>query len=251
MTDSSAVPAGALGFARTAELYERARPSYPSEAVDAVIAELGLQAGATVVDLGAGTGKWARLLVERDLDVIAVEPVDEMRAQLERAVPDAEALEGSAEAIPVADESADAVTAAQAFHWFHLDRALPEIHRVLRPGAGLGIVWNERDWSDPLQVALDELVAPHRKPYPAGDLVWRDALGASGLFGDLKEDRFENVQLLTADAVVDRVGSVSWIGSLEPGERAGVLDAVRELVADRPEPIPFRYVTEVFTCKRR
>jgi SAM-dependent methyltransferase len=246
----SLIDPGARGFSRTAELYERARPSYPSEAVDALIAELGLQPGAAVVDLGAGTGKWARLLVERDLHVIAVEPIDEMRGVLESAVPEAEAVSGSAEEVPVADESADAVTAAQAFHWFHLDRALPEIHRVLRPGGGLGIVWNERDRSDPLQVALEELVAPHRRSYPAGDLSWRDALVAGGLFGAVKESRFENVQALDADGVVERVGSISWIGSLEPREREHVLDAARELVAGRSEPIPFRYVTEVFTCRR-
>jgi SAM-dependent methyltransferase len=242
---------GARAFSRTAALYERSRPSYPPEAVDAVLEEFHLSAGDTVVDLGAGTGKWARLLVERGLDVVAVEPIAEMRAELERAVPGATALEGTAEQIPSEDASADAVTAAQAFHWFHLDRALPEIHRVLRSGGGFAAVWNERDRTDPLQQALDEIVAPHRGSYPAGDLEWQRVVAGSDLFEPARELRFEYVHLLDAEGVVERVGSVSWIGALESRERAAVLDSVRDVVAGRPEPIPFRYVTEVFTCRRR
>jgi SAM-dependent methyltransferase len=248
---ASAIDPGARGFSRTAELYERARPSYPAAAVDAVTAELGLRPGATVIDLGAGTGKWARLLVERGLHVIAVEPVDEMRRVLQRSVPEAVAVLGAAEEIPVAEGSADAVTAAQAFHWFHLGRALLEIHRVLRPGGGLAVVWNERDRSDPLQTAIDELISPHRGSYPSGDLSWRTEIKASGLFGPVRESQFANEQLLDADGLVERVGSISWIGSLSELKRGGVLQRVRELVAGREEPFVFRYVTEVFTCKRR
>ena len=245
------VPEGARSFARTAEEYERARPSYAPEAVDAVVREFGLASGATVVDLGAGTGKWTRLLTARGFRVIAVEPIAEMRSALERAVPDATAVDGTAEAIPVPDGTAAAVTAAQAFHWFRAERALAEIHRVLSDGGGLAAVWNVPDESDSLQAALGEIVAPYRGAYPGRDVSWNDLVEASGLFDDLAERRFPHVHTLDADGVVARVASISWIGALDPAERERVLQRVRALVADRPGPIEVGYVTEVFTCKAR
>ncbi len=124
----------ARGFELAAEVYERARPDYPDNALDFIVESLGLSSGDRVVDLGAGTGKFARQLVAHGLRVTAVEPVREMRAILEAVVPQATAVEGTAEAIPLEDETADGVTAAQAFHWFERRRALPEIYRVLRRG---------------------------------------------------------------------------------------------------------------------
>jgi ubiquinone/menaquinone biosynthesis C-methylase UbiE len=120
----------ARGFEQAADVYERARPDYPEAALDWIVDSLGLSPGARVVDIGAGTGKFARQLAARALHVTAVEPIGEMRAVLERAVPEVDALAGTAEAIPVEDASADAVTAAQAFHWFDAERALPEMYRV-------------------------------------------------------------------------------------------------------------------------
>ena len=102
-----------------------------------------------MLDLGAGTGKLTRVLAARYAHVIAVEPLDGMRGILERVVPDVEALPGSAERIPLDDASVDAVFAAQAFHWFDHDRAIPEIARVLRPGGVLALVWNGPDESRP------------------------------------------------------------------------------------------------------
>ena len=113
-----------------AERYERGRPDYPRAAVDAIVSELDLRAGRTVLDLGAGTGKLTRLLLPSGANVIAVEPIREMREQLTGVV----ALAGTAERIPLTDDYVDAVTVAQAFHWFEADVALREIHRVLRTG---------------------------------------------------------------------------------------------------------------------
>ena len=132
-------------FDLAAEEYERTRPSYPSELLD----ELPLDSDADVLDLGAGTGKLTRVLVGRYAHVTAVEPLDGMRRILERVVPAAEALPGSAERIPLDDASVDAVFAAQAFHWFDHDVAMPEIARVLRPGGVLCLVWNGPDESRP------------------------------------------------------------------------------------------------------
>ena len=120
------------------------------------------------MDVGAGTGKFARQLVARGLRVTGVEPIAEMREVFKRTV-QAEALEGTAEAIPLADETADAVTAAQAFHWFDAERALPELRRVLRPRGGVALIWNVRDEEDPLHQAYGEAIRPFKgDDYPAG-----------------------------------------------------------------------------------
>ncbi|HEX5028163.1 MAG TPA: class I SAM-dependent methyltransferase, partial [Gaiellaceae bacterium] len=125
-------------FAEVAQAYERGRPSYPDDAVRWLVGERACD----VVDLGAGTGKLTRILVAHGHRVVAVEPLDAMRSELEAAVPGAHALAGSAEAIPLEDASADVVTSAQAFHWFDHDAALPEIARVLRPDGRIALVWN-------------------------------------------------------------------------------------------------------------
>ncbi len=156
-----------LGFSSAAEVYERARPDYPQAAIDWLAERLPLEPGLTVVDLAAGTGKLTRQLLPTGATVIAVEPLAEMRAELERAVPSVQALEGVAEAIPLANASADAATVAQGFHWFEVERAARELHRVLRPGGALALIWNARDDADPLHRAIDEILDPLRRSAPA------------------------------------------------------------------------------------
>jgi ubiquinone/menaquinone biosynthesis C-methylase UbiE len=160
----------APSFARAAEAYERARPGYAPAAVAYLVQQLELRPGRVVLDLGAGTGKLARQLLASGAHVIAVEPLAEMRALVPEGI---EALDGRAEAIPLQDASVDAVTVAQAFHWFDEDAARAEIRRVLRPGGALALVSNRRDGSDPLTRAFDETLERHRahgplEPPPAG-----------------------------------------------------------------------------------
>ena len=135
-------PSAATGFARSVEAYERARPEYPPEAIAWLARELDLRPGRTVVDLAAGSGKLTRPLAALGCEVIAVEPVAEMRAAIGPTA--TQALDGTAEAIPLPDDSADAVTVGQAFHWFDGPKALAEIERVLRPGGALALAWNRR-----------------------------------------------------------------------------------------------------------
>src|SRR5712671_3101577 len=125
------------GFAVAADVYERGRPDYPAVAIARIVSRLGLGRGRTVLDLAAGTGKLTRLLVPSGANVLAVEPVREMRTELERRVPGVATLGGTAERIPLNNGYVDAVTVGQAFHWFSPDPALREIHRVLRPGGGV------------------------------------------------------------------------------------------------------------------
>jgi ubiquinone/menaquinone biosynthesis C-methylase UbiE len=210
---------------------------------------LGLRAGATVVDVGAGTGKLTRDLVPTGAHVIAVEPLGEMRTQLEAAVPDAEVLAGSAEELPLPDGSADAVVAASAFHWFDAERALPEIHRVLRPGGTLATLGNGRDLSDPLQREIQAIVGPY-VPAVGELLAWIAMVDASPLFGPVEEFSTAHEQWFDADGLAERMGTVSYVARLPEDERADVLARIRMLGEAQPEsPFPFRYRTEARVCR--
>jgi SAM-dependent methyltransferase len=244
-------PAAAGGFASAADAYERGRPGYPEEAVAWIAERLGLQPGKDVLDLAAGTGKLTRALVPFGARVVAVEPVDEMREQLFRALPDVDAFDGTAESIPLPDESIDAITCGQAFHWFRTEEALREIHRVLRPGGGLALIWNVRDLRDPLQTRIQEIISEHgaevrshRDIDPAGQV------SASGLFGPVEERSWPYVQRLSRAHLVDRIASTSYIAVLDPDTRAEVLSRVLEAADGLPEPIAIPYLTDVYIASR-
>jgi len=235
-------PVAAAGFASAAEVYDRARPSYPPKAIDWLVERTGLGPGKTVVDVGAGTGKLTRQLVGTGARVVAVEPIAEMRALIGVG----EAVDGTAEELPLEDASADALTVAQAFHWFDSDRALPELHRVLRPGGRLALFWNVRDLDDPLQRAVEALLSEHRgQLVPQREGRWRLPLAESRLFGDEERREFRLEQRFTADDLCARVASTSFVAAMPPGEREGLLGRVRELVGGREEPFSFPYRTEV------
>ena len=215
-------PTAAAGFDRAADAYERGRPGYPAEAVAHLAAHFRLGEGVTVLDLAAGTGKLTRMLATTGATVVAVEPVAGMRRVLGEAVPGARVLDGTAEAIPVEDGAVDAVTVAQAFHWFDADRAVAEIARVLRPGGGLGLVWNTFDTSVPWIGALRALVDGHRHGEPQyGHARWRDAFATTPRFEPLEEHTFGLVQELETEELVDRIGSTSYIATLSEAERIG------------------------------
>jgi SAM-dependent methyltransferase len=227
------------GFADS-DRYERGRPGYPQAAVDAIVRELGLRPGRTVLDLAAGTGKLTRLLIPTGANVIAVEPMREMRERLTGVV----ALAGTAERIPLADGYVDAVTVAQAFHWFDADRALREIHRVLRPGGGLALIWNARDERQPLQAALSAILDRYEGETPRRQQRdWKVLLAGSGLFERTQRLLFEHAQPVDEQTVVDRVLSVSFMGSLSPDEQAAVEREVRELARGATE---LSYMTELY-----
>lgn len=235
-------------FERVADLYERARPEYPQEAVAWVVSKLGLGSDSTIVDLGAGTGKLTRALLAAGGRVIAVEPGDAMRAELERALPHVEALRGAAESIPLADESVDCVAVGQAFHWFRHDEALPELHRVLRPGGGLALLWNSRDHEKPVQREITELMAPFVPGRP-GPEHWARTLEQSALFTKSEEAHFPFVQELDADGLAARIGSVSFIASAPPDARRELDVRLREVAERLGGAVDFPYVTDVYVSR--
>ena len=233
----------ARSFDGAAAEYEQHRPDYPAEALRWVAATLGLGPGARVLDLGAGTGKLARGLVALGFDVVAVEPGLPMREQLERALPEVETLAGSAEEIPLPNASVDAVTVGQAYHWFDQPRALPELHRVLRAGGGVALLWNWWDARDPLQAALTDLLGfPRPLVYPE--------LPAPPLFRELGRTTVESVRETTPAGLVARVATTSAMLTAEPAERQRVLDEVRALAQRHGERLPLPQLTHVFAFER-
>ena len=250
--------AAARGFETGAEAYERSRPDYPPAALDAIMAAVCLRAGEPLLDLGAGTGKFSRCAAERGLRVLAVEPVRGMRRRLQ-GIPGVVALGATAEAIPLRDGALSAAAAATAFHWFDCPRALRELHRVLRPGGRLALVWNRRDdaidWVARLTGIVNDAESPGAPRYHTGR--WRDAFReAPGLFGPLEEAHFPHLHRLSPAGVVERIASVSFVAAMAEPARLAVLDRVRALLASHPATagraeLGLGYVTDLFWCERR
>jgi ubiquinone/menaquinone biosynthesis C-methylase UbiE len=234
----------ATAFAKAAGEYERGRPSYPAAALDRLVDELGLDRRSTVVDLGAGTGKLTRDLLPRFGRVVAVEPLAEMRSELVRRLPEVEALAGTAEELPLAAASADAVLVAQAFHWFNGRRALREIGRVLRPRGGLGLLWNSSPWETregPWFAALDDLLQERRVDLATmhrhSSGRWREAFAADERFEPLLEATFENTQRLSREDFIAALSSRSYIAALAEAHRADVLAGIEAMLARGDAPV--------------
>ena len=212
-----------LSFGSAAAAYERGRPSYPPEAIDWL-----LPAGASkVLDLGAGTGKLTTRLVERGLDVVAVDPIPDMLEVLSASLPNTLALEGTAEEIPLEDNSVDAVLVAQAWHWVDPERAIPEVARVLRPGGRLGLVWNTRDERLGWVRELGEIIGSD------GDRGRFDVT-LPAPFNAPQRQQVEWTNYLTPQALIDLVASRSYCITSPTEVRTRTLDQVRELLATHP-----------------
>jgi SAM-dependent methyltransferase len=245
------------GFDSGADAYERARPSYPPDAVAWIVEHTQVVPGHRICDLAAGTGIFTRLLVPSGAQLLAVEPVDGMRGVLRRVAPSVPALAATAEALPFAPGALDGVTVAQAFHWFDADRAFAELARVIRPGGRVGLLWNARDrsvdWVDQVWGIMDRV--EKRAPWRDHER-WSDAaLGDRHGFGPLHEGTFHHEQHLTPTDVVVRFESVSHVAVLPDAERAEVLDEFRHLLATHPQTagrtelaIPYR--VDAYWCER-
>jgi SAM-dependent methyltransferase len=232
-------------FGAAAAEYERGRPSYPREAVDWLLPD-----GATrVLDLGAGTGKLTRRLSEAGLDVVAVEPSAGMREQLHRVLPEVDTRAGRAEAIPLDDGTVDAVLVAQAWHWVTVDRAVPEVARVLRPGGRLGLVWNVRDEREEWVNRLGQILADSHEPdHP--DLSTIDPQ-VGPPFGPLERRDIAWTHPTTPDGLLDLVASRSYVITLPDADRAALLHQVRDLLTGHPalagrQRLGLPYVTRCF-----
>jgi SAM-dependent methyltransferase len=248
--------AAQIGFSREAATYSRGRPGYPPELLGWLRESLKLRAGGRALDLGAGTGKFTPLLRATDASVVAIEPVAAMREQLQASLPEVRVLAGSAQSLPLADASLDAVVCAQAFHWFAVPKALHEIARVLKPDGKLGLVWNVRDESVDWVAAITRIITPFEAGTPryhSGQ--WR-TLFPGELFGPLQETAlpFEHVGSPT-QVILERIGSVSFIAALQGAQRDRVTAELQELIATHPQlagraRIGFPYVTRAYMSTR-
>jgi ubiquinone/menaquinone biosynthesis C-methylase UbiE len=210
-------PDWAHSFGGVADAYERGRPTYPAEGVRWMLGEQPL----TVLELGAGTGKLTRVLVGLGHDVHATDPDAAMLKLLEQEVPGVPTAQAGAEAIPLEDASVDAVIAAQAFHWFDLDKALPEIARVIRPGGRLCLVWNHRNEKIPWVRRLGAIIGTQEQQSdPAQALIY------SELFGFVEDREFTQWQTIDRKTVQDLVLSRSNVAVLGAEARAAKLAEV-------------------------
>ena len=246
-------------FSGLADAYARYRPTYPAAAIDFVLGRCGLRPGGVLVDVGCGTGIASRIFAARGLRVIGIEPYADMCAQAS-AEPVAagatapEYRDGRAEATGLPTASADAVLAAQAFHWFDPAAALPEFHRVLRPAGWVVLLWNTRDNGDTFTAAYGRLVwsLTDRGRTPEMHEDSPLALRRSPLFEPHDPAFFANEQVLDEDGLLGRAFSASYAPK-ETERRAAYAAALRELFRDnaRHGRVALRYRTEVHLARRR
>ena len=228
----------AENFASVADAYERGRPDYPPAVAGAIGGELGVRPGARILDLAAGTGKLTRSLLAGGYDVVAVEPQAPLREKLAASVGADRVHDGVAEAIPLGAGSVDAVTVADAFHWFDHGPALAEIGRVLVPGGGLALVsmapdWTGASWADD----VGRLIGSLRPEHPNfGGPAWPDVLRSAGGWAEPWDLRITRSVPAAPERIADYVASMSFIAALPDAAREATLERVRELVAAGETP---------------
>jgi SAM-dependent methyltransferase len=245
------------GYANVGATYEKGRPEYPADAAAFLLQRLGVAHAASnrrVVDLAAGTGKFTRALMSAGVTPIAVEPVAHMRATFAEQTPGTEILDGTAEALPFDDASVDALVAAQAFHWFDGPAALREIHRVLKPMAGLGLVWNGSDRSiDWVDAIWSEIDARRDDTPSAWSYEWRNAFVGNPAFTPLTSATFRHDHLLDREGLVARVTSISFIARGPEHDREVLARHVRSVCDEvgLPERFALPYNCFVHWCRAR
>jgi SAM-dependent methyltransferase len=231
-------------FGRNIDDYERGRPTYPSEAVRWLIGD-----AQRVIDLGAGTGKLTSALIAHVPEVVAIEPQISMVSQLNRSVTGATAVCGRAEQIPIESGWADAVVVAQAFHWFDQDRAVPEIARVLKPHARLGLIWNVRDETIEWVAELSRIASRDNSAHI------RSSLKQIPNFQPFEMKTFLMVQSLDRNALLAHVRSRSSVAAVDEAERRRIMKAVVQLCETHPDlagkarfELPYR--TQAFRAQK-
>lgn len=241
----------AASFGAKAAAYAAHRPDYPEKALAWGLAGL-TRTPRRVLDLAAGTGKVSEGLLSLGLEVTAVEPDPQMLEELTRALPEVTPLTGTAEEIPLPDESVDAVFAGQAFHWFDLDRAYPEMARVLEPGGGVVVLWNHDDDSVSWLADFNARIKSSASRRWLSDY---ESLPEHEAFEPFEKERFEHKQPRTAETLVETIATHSHLLVASPQERAAILREARKFLDSTPETASGEFdlplVTTAFRARRR
>lgn len=249
--------AATTGYTSGTSAYLRGRPTYPEPVKNWLRETLLLGQDKTVLDVGAGTGKFIPLLQSTNAAIHALEPVEAMRAEIETNFPQVKTMAGSAENIPLPDASLDAIICAQAFHWFATPATLNEFSRILKPGGKLGLIWNVRDETKGWVASLTDIMTPYEEDVPRYHTgQWRKMFPTPG-FSALQETQFPHQHTgAPEDVIIARVLSVSFIAALPKDERAKITQKIRTLIAGTPElcgqkTVSFPYTTAAFCCTKQ
>lgn len=243
------------GYAAVGADYEKGRPEYAPDAVAYLLQRLGVACSGDnrrVVDLAAGTGKFTRALLNAGVTPIAIEPVAHMRNTLARRTSNVDIYSGSAESMELDDHSVDAVTVAQAFHWFDGPVALVEIRRVLKPLGGLGLVWNGQDRSIDWVEAIWKEVDARRDDTPnAWTYEWQDAFAATTIFSPLISATFRYDHPTDRAGLVARATSISFIARGSQVSRDELVEHIHRVCdyAELPEHFVLPYNCFVHWCR--
>ena len=222
-TPEAPEPGPGLSFGRVVDAYERGRPGYPVDAVRWLTGDEPL----SVLELGAGTGKLTRELVALGHDVHATDPDGAMLDVLARNYAVSRLSQAGAEEIPAPDSTFDIVIAAQSYHWFDHERALPEIARVLKRGGSLSLVWNTRDERIPWVKRFGRIIGNQEQGAGPGD-----ELEESPYFGPVEHETFKQWQVIDRDSIRDLVLSRSNVATLAAEAREAKLREVRAFYDD-------------------
>lgn len=245
------------GFERSTRAYDRGRPEYLPQAAEEILDRTLVHSSSRVLELGAGTGKFTRLLANRTSHVVASDPSPAMRRALREKTPQVRCLAAQAEHIPTVAATFDVVLCAQAFHWFGNSDAVGEIHRVLVPGGHLGLIWNVRDEEVEWIRALTAIMDPYSGDTPryrSGE--WKAALAGESQWAPLQHVSFRHTVSCDRATVQDRVGSISFIAALDEARHRAVLEAVGTLLDTHPETrgrllLDFPYRTDLYWCRKQ
>jgi SAM-dependent methyltransferase len=246
----------ARSFGAVAAQYAQHRPDYADAAIRWCLAPVSGAQPVRVADVGAGTGILTSALAGLGADVVAVEPDQDMLAELRRRLPGVRAVAGSAEALPLPEHSVDAVLCGQAMHWFDLDRALPEIARVLAPGGVLAGLWNVEDdsvgWVAELAAISKSGTTLSRwraaPPAESQETVLRTG---SSWFAPVEEGEFGHGQLRSADSLAAFIGTQSRMLVMDEAERASTLAAIREFLSRQPQTSAGEFTLPLVTVALR
>jgi SAM-dependent methyltransferase len=248
--------AAEVGYQRAAADYERVRPSYPTRSLAVLADALDLGPGKRVAEVGAGTGKFTRLLALTGARVTALEPVAAMRARLSELLPQVEVVDGMAESTGLATGEVDAVVAAQAWHWFDPAAALAEVERVTKPRGRLGLVWNTLDETVPWVAEYSKIYRQWRTDAVPGhrDGTWRRFFDEVPGWTPLAGEHVPNPFVTDREGVLGQALTSSVISTLDSASRTqvrreleAVLDRHKETCGARIE-IP--YVTDLYWTAR-